>query len=128
MKIETKKPEKNINTRTSIDAVVRIDPDTKIHFQLSKRLFNIDLMIQGGGELNYSMLPNKDITLAGTYEIADGTTDVKMTGWPNKAFTITKGGYIRWDGKLDDPELNFQAVNKVHSSYTNPVDNKQREC
>ena len=122
------KAEKSINTRASVEAVVRIDPDTKIHFELSKRLFNIDLMIQGGGELNYSMLPNKDITLAGTYEIADGTTDVKITGWPNKAFTITKGGYIRWDGKLSDPELNFQAVNKVHSSYTNPVDNKQREA
>jgi hypothetical protein len=121
------KAEKSINTRASIDAVVRIDPETKIHFELSKRLFNIDLMIQGGGELNYSMLANRDITLAGTYEIADGTTDVKITGWPNKAFTITKGGYIRWDGKLSDPELNFQAVNKVHSSYTNPVDNKQRE-
>jgi len=121
------KAEKSISTRASIDAVVRIDPETKIHFELSKRLFNIDLMIQGGGELNYSMLANRDITLAGTYEIADGTTDVKITGWPNKAFTITKGGYIRWDGKLSDPELNFQAVNKVHSSYTNPVDNKQRE-
>jgi hypothetical protein len=73
-------------------------------------------------------MANQDITLAGTYVISDGTTDVKITGWPNKAFTITKGGFVRWDGKVNDPVLNFEAVNKVHSSYTNPVDNKQRDA
>jgi hypothetical protein len=122
------KAQKSISTRASIDAIVQIDPKTKINFQLSKRLFAIDLMVQGGGELNYDMQANQDVSLAGTYVISDGTTDVKITGWPNKAFTITKGGYVRWDGKVNDPELNFEAVNKVHSSYTNPVDNKQRDA
>jgi len=85
-------------------------------------------MIQGGGELNYKMLANKDITLSGKYEISDGTTDVKITGWPNKAFRISKGGYVQWDGKLKDPRLNIEAISKVHSSYLNPVDNKQRDA
>jgi autotransporter translocation and assembly factor TamB len=121
-------PERSIYTKTSIDATVKIDPATRINFQLTKRLFNIDLMIQGGGELNYKMLANKDITLSGKYEISDGTTDVKITGWPNKAFRISKGGYVQWDGKLKDPRLNIEAISKVHSSYLNPVDNKQRDA
>ncbi len=118
---------KSINTKASVDAIVQIDPDTKINVSLSKRMFNISLMIKGGGELNYNMLANKDADLAGKYEISEGSADVKITGWPNKSFRITRGGFVRWDGKLEDPELNFEAVNRVRSSYTNPVDNKQHD-
>jgi len=121
------KAENAIYSKSSIDALVRIDPATRINFQLSKRLFSIDLMIQGGGELSYDMMANQETNLSGTYEISDGTTDVKITGWPNKAFRITKGGYVRWDGKVNDPVLNFEAVSRVRSSYVNPVDNQQRQ-
>jgi hypothetical protein len=116
---------KSLKTNASVDAVVQIDPGTKINVSLSKRMFNISLMIKGGGELNYNMLANKDANLAGKYQISEGNADVKITGWPNKAFRITKGGFVRWDGKLEDPELNFEAVNRVRSTYTNPVDNKE---
>jgi translocation and assembly module TamB len=118
---------KPIYNRTSVEAIVAIDPATIINISLAKRLFNIDLMILGGGELNYNMLVNNQINLSGKYEISEGTADLKMTGWPNKPFRITKGGYLRWDGKLEDPELRFEAVNRVRSSYKNPVDNKQRD-
>ena len=106
---------------------MEIDPATKINISLSKKLYNIGIISQGGGVLNYSMLVNNQVNLTGKYEINEGTADVKMTGWPNKSFKITKGGFLRWDGKLEDPEINFEAVNKVRSSYTNPVDNKPRD-
>ena len=122
---QTVKP--NILTKTAIEAVVEIDPATKLNISMSTKLYNIGIMIQGGGELNYNMMENNQVNLAGKYVIGDGTAMVKMTGWPNKAFRIVKGGFIRWDGKLEDPELQFEAVNKVRSSYTNPVDNKQRD-
>jgi hypothetical protein len=116
---------KSINTKASVNAILQIDPDTKINVNLSKKMFNISLMIKGGGELNYNMLANKEANLAGKYELSEGNADVKITGWPNKEFRITRGGYARWDGKLEDPELNFEAVNRVRSTYTNPVDNKE---
>jgi hypothetical protein len=72
------------------------------------------------------MLVNSQVNISGKYEIQDGKANLKMVGWPNKAFRLTKGGFIRWDGKLDDPDLNLEAINKVKSSYTNPVDNKER--
>lgn len=128
---EQKRSEQTVNpnllTKNAIEAVVEIDPATKLNISLSKRLYNINIMIQGGGELNFNMLVNNQINLAGKYVIGDGTADVKMIGWPNKTFHIVKGGFIRWNGKLGDPELQFEAVNKVRSSYTNPVDNKQRD-
>jgi hypothetical protein len=117
---------RSIYNKTSVESIVEIDPSTRINIKLSKRMFNIDLKIQGGGELAYNMLVNSQVNLTGKYEISEGSADLKMVGWPSKFFRITKGGFIRWDGKLDDPELQFEATNRVKSSYVNPVDNKER--
>jgi translocation and assembly module TamB len=117
---------KNIINRTSIESIVQIDPATRISIDLSTRMFNIGMVIKGGGDLNYNMLVNKQVNLSGKYEVSEGSADLKMIGWPNKAFSISKGGFIRWDGKLNDPELKLEAINKVTSSYVNPVDNKER--
>jgi translocation and assembly module TamB len=117
---------KSLYNKTSIESIVEIDPTTRLSIELSKKMFNIGLVIKGGGELNYDMLVNNQVNLSGKYEVSEGSADLKMIGWPNKAFKIMKGGFIRWDGKLEDPELQFEAVNKVTSSYVNPVDNKER--
>jgi len=116
----------SIYNKSSIESIVEIDPATSLSVELSKKMFNIGLVIKGGGELNYAMQVNNQVNLSGKYEVNEGSADLKMIGWPNKAFKITKGGFIRWDGKLDDPELQFEAINKVTSSYVNPVDNKER--
>ncbi|MEA3478726.1 MAG: hypothetical protein U9R60_11140, partial [Bacteroidota bacterium] len=112
---------------SSIETIVEIDPATRINFNLAKRIYKIDIMIQGGGSLNYNMLNNNQVALSGKYEISDGNADVKLIGWPDKSFRIAQGGFIRWDGLLDNPELNFEALNKISSSYTNPVDGTQRD-
>jgi translocation and assembly module TamB len=112
---------------SSIKTIIEIDPATRISFNLSRRIYNIDLMIQGGGLLNYQMLTNNQEALSGRYEINEGAADLKLVGWPNKSFLIIPGGFIRWDGVIEDPELKFEASNKVRSSYTNPVDGTQRD-
>jgi len=85
------------------------------------------VQITGGGFLNYTLLPNKTINLSGIYEIQQGSSSLKIFGWPAKYFTISKGSFLRWDGKLEDPELNIATSSKVKGSYVNPVDNKTRE-
>ncbi len=72
------------------------------------------------------MLNNNQYSLSGRYPINEGDADLKLIGWPNKSFRIAKDGQIRWDGRIDDPELKFEASNRVASSYTNPVDGKVR--
>jgi len=112
---------------SSVETIVEIDPTTVINFTLSKRIFNIDLNITGGGLLQYQMLENNQVTLSGRYIISEGAADLKLVGWPNKSFQIAEGGYIRWNGMIENPELRFEAVNKVTTSYLNPVDGKNRE-
>lgn len=114
-------------TNSSIETIVKIDPTTLINFSLSKRAYDIDLNIRGGGAVKYNMLSNNQVSLMGRYEIREGEAELKLTGWPNKSFTISEGGYVRWNGRVDNPELKLGAANKVVSSYINPVDGKRRE-
>lgn len=116
-----------IRSNGSIETIVEIDPTTRINVELSEKLYNIGLIIQGGGILNYSMSSNNRSNLSGTYEISEGTAQLNMVGWPNKEFRISQGGYIRWEGNIEDPEINIEALNRVRSSYKNPVDGKERD-
>ncbi len=115
-----------IYNKSSIESEVVIDPETKININIARKMFSLDMAVKGGGHLNYNMLVNSQVNLSGRYEISEGTASLKMVGWPNKAFRLAKGGYILWDGKLDDPELNLEAINRVRSSYVNPADKKER--
>ena len=72
-------------------------------------------------------MPNRDISLSGTYEINQGSAELKIPGWPRKDFAITRGSYLRWDGQVENPELNVQTISKVRGSYNNPVDGQTRE-
>jgi hypothetical protein len=111
---------------SSIKTLVEIDPTTRINFNLEKRIYQVELRIQGGGTLNYSMLNQNQSSLSGTYNIGEGSCELRLVGWPNKTFEISEGAFVRWDGDLENPELNLTAMNKVASSYQNPLDGQQR--
>jgi hypothetical protein len=111
---------------SSIETVIEIDPSTMINFTLAKRMFDIFLNVKGGGNIQYS-LENDQMTVSGRYEIGEGTTLLKLVGWPDKRFSLTEGGYIRWDGLVENPELGIQAESKVSTSYVNPIDGKNRD-
>jgi hypothetical protein len=108
-----------------IQTTIEINPKTVFRFEVMG-LYDIHIAISGSGMLNYAMLPNNSMSLSGTYEIGEGTADLKFTGWPLKNFLITKGSSLRWDGEVTDPDLNLEATSKVKGSYVNPVDNKTR--
>ena len=116
---------KKISGLPSIQTTIEINPKSIFKIEYSSG-FDIDVKVSGKGLLNYSTLQNKNISLAGNYEINNGTSELKFTGWPMKSFSITPGSSIRWDGSYDDPLLNLEAISKVRGSYLNPIDNKDR--
>jgi len=111
--------------RSSVETIIEIDPSTIVNFTLAKRMFDIDLNVKGGGNMQYN-LENEQMTLLGMYEIGEGATLLKLVGWPDKSFRLTEGGFIRWDGRIENPELSLSAENKVSTSYVNPIDGKGR--
>ena len=121
-----KVPVKTFTRSPDIEAAIEINPNSLFNFKIS-RGFDIGAQITGGGFLTYGLMPNKDISLSGTYEINQGTAQLKIPGWPRKDFTITPGSFLRWDGQVDNPELNVETISKVRGSYDNPVDGQTRE-
>jgi translocation and assembly module TamB len=117
---------KELSKMPSIQTSIEITPKSVFNFEISSS-FDVGVKISGSGFLNYEMLPNNTMSLAGSYEIQQGTTELKMVGWPRKYFTIVAGSSIRWNGKIDDPEINLEATSRVRSSYENPIDNKNRD-
>jgi hypothetical protein len=113
-------------TSPNIEASIEIDPNSLFTFQISSG-YDIGIRINGGGFLNYALLPNKSIHLSGTYEIERGSSELKIPGWPRKNFIITPGSYLKWNGAIDNPELRVETTTKVRGSYYNPVDGKNRE-
>jgi hypothetical protein len=109
-----------------IEATVEINPNTVFNFDISKG-FDIGVRISGGGFLTYSMMPNSTIDLTGLYEIRQGSSELKIPGWPRKDFTITPGSFVKWDGEVDDPDLRVETTSRVRGSYVNPIDSKTRD-
>jgi hypothetical protein len=108
-----------------IETLIRINPKSIFNVKITD-LYNVDITIAGDGLLNYTLLPNNTMSLNGMYEISSGNCKLKITGWPLKDFNISKGSSFRWNGNVENPELNLEATSKVKGSYMNPIDNKSR--
>jgi len=122
----SRKVENNILSRPNIEASIEINPNSLFNFEIS-RGYDIGINITGGGFLNYGVLQNGTISLNGTYEINQGSSTLKIPGWPRKDFVITAGSSVKWNGAVDNPELNIATTSRVRGSYYNPVDGKNRE-
>ncbi len=116
---------REISDMPSVQTTIEIDPKSRFNFDIYSG-YEIHISILGSGLLNYSLLPNNTMSLTGRYEISEGTSKLKFSGWPIKNFLISKGSSMRWDGDVADPDVNLEATSKVKGSYVNPVDNKTR--
>ncbi|MDZ7635199.1 MAG: translocation/assembly module TamB domain-containing protein [Bacteroidales bacterium] len=85
-----KAPVKSFSRSPDIDAAIEINPNSLFNFSIS-RGFDIRAQITGGGFLTYGLLPNEDISLSGTYEINEGSAELKIPGWPEKRFHYYAG-------------------------------------
>jgi hypothetical protein len=122
-------PETGQQQRTTqmpnIETTIGINSNSIFNVRISD-IYDVDITIGGDGLLNYNMLPNNTMSLNGIYEIKTGDCKLKITGWPLKSFKITPGSSLRWDGTVENPELNIEAGTRVKGSYLNPIDNKSR--
>jgi translocation and assembly module TamB len=122
-------PETGQKQRTTqmpnIETTIGINSKSIFNVKISD-IYGVDITIGGDGLLNYNMLPNNSMSLNGVYEIKTGDCKLKITGWPLKNFKITPGSSLRWDGSVENPDLNIEASTRVKGSYLNPIDNKSR--
>jgi len=84
---------------------VLLDEDTGDNFKVS-----------GEGDLNFTMNPNGNMTLAGVFEAQDGHYEMNLYNLVNRRFNITPESQVTWSGDPFDAKLDVKALYKVETS------------
>ncbi len=73
-----------------------------------------NISVRGGGALQLSMAKDGTTLLNGTYDITGGDVSFKLPMLPvSKSFDIVDGSDLRWNGEMENPELNITASEDV---------------
>ncbi len=73
-----------------------------------------NISVQGGGALRFAVRPDGTTTLNGSYDINNGNVTFKLPMLPmSKSFKIVDGSLLRWNGSIDNPEMNITATEEV---------------
>ncbi|MDB5255375.1 MAG: hypothetical protein JWM14_70 [Chitinophagaceae bacterium] len=92
----------------SLKAKIAVDRNTS--FTLLVDPFSGDsLQVKGKADLIFSLDPNGDMGLSGSYVISDGSYKATLEGFVAKDFKIVKGSRIDWYGDILDAKVDVTA-------------------
>jgi hypothetical protein len=94
---------------------VRLDPAVRVNVDMSDQNESYIELI-GGGNLTYQYTPTGDMFLNGRYTLTGGSVKYAYSVIPSKVFAIQDGSYMEWNGTIEDPTMNLNAINKVSTS------------
>jgi hypothetical protein len=103
-----------------MNAKVIINPEARLRMEYSENM-DFDIMLSGNGNISYSGDRSGRESMVGTYSVKQGQAILKLQGLAPKNFVISPSSYLRWDGEVDNPIINIQAVYSVKGSYENPA-------
>ncbi|WP_336515795.1 translocation/assembly module TamB domain-containing protein [Pollutibacter soli] len=81
------------------------------------------LRMKGEGQLSGAIDPGGELTLAGSYEISEGTYELTFN-FIKRKFDINSGSKIIWKGQATEADVDITAVYKVDSSPLDLVENQ----
>lgn len=97
---------------------IHIDPAVRLGVDLSPGHQDY-VQVMGGGDLRFQSPPFGTMSLTGRYNLSGGG-DVRYN-FPvvgRKLFSIDPESYLSWSGKVDNPYINFKAVQRVRADVT----------
>lgn len=98
-----------------IAALLNIGKDAAITIVIDEETGD-NFKVSGEGDLNFTMKPNGNMTLAGVYEVYDGHYELNLYGLVNRKFNLVSGSRITWSGDPFDAKLDIKALYKVETS------------
>lgn len=94
---------------------VEIDPQTLVTIVVDEHAGDY-LEIRGGGLISYGIDPGGRISLAGRYEISDGSYQMTFYDVIRRNFNIVSGSHIIWTGDPLDATVDISARHVVRTS------------
>lgn len=109
----------NTSSLQGMDVSVNIEVDKAADFTLIVDQGNGDFLnVSGDAQLSAGIDPSGKITLAGTYEIEEGSYDLTFN-FLHRKFYIVKGSKITWEGEPTDANVDITAK---YTASTAPLD------
>jgi hypothetical protein len=103
---------KNVATNEggiSVNTLINIAPNVGVTVNLSDDGSNY-AQAKGGGELNFSMTQENEMSLTGRYILSGGDVRYSLPVIGIKTFAIKEGSYVEWTGNAENPDLNITAI------------------
>lgn len=99
-----------------INVLLHIDPAVIANVKMGA---TDDISVTGGGDLNFSYPPYGEMSLTGTYNVGGGKLKYNVAPVIGvKEFTLAPSSYIQFNGKPDNPYLNFTANYKQKANVS----------
>jgi translocation and assembly module TamB len=94
---------------------VQVDPQTELTVIVDPRAGD-QVVIHGGGDLSFGIDPSGFMSLAGRYEINDGSYQLSFYDVARRGFDIRPGSSIVWSGDPLDAEIDISGIYSVRTS------------
>ena len=95
-----------------LQMLINIGEQVRFGVELSES-GNDRVLIQGGGNLLFSMKPESGMTLSGKYILTDGSVVYNVPVVGKKEFAIRHGSFVEWASDVMNPILNIAASSQV---------------
>jgi len=111
-------------TVKGMDVSLNIDVDPNAEFNVIIDPGTGDaLFIKGTAELNAGIDPGGNISLAGTYEVSEGSYELSFNMLKRK-FLFKKGSTIVWNGEMMSADLNITAAYDINAAPIDLLENQ----
>lgn len=125
--VTTNKKKTNYVSLGGLDMLmtVHIDPSVRMKVDLDATSDN-RVELEGGGNLSLKYSPQGDMLLSGRYTLSGGLMKYALPVIAAKKFAIENGSYLEWNGKINDPFINFKATDRIRASVTDKESGSSR--
>ncbi|PXZ43676.1 hypothetical protein DMB45_10090 [Sanguibacteroides justesenii] len=112
------------NSSLDILLLLNISPLVNLNVLLSDNGQN-RVVINGGGELTYSLSPLNESRLVGKYVLTGGSVNYSIPVIGEKVFTIQDGNFVEWTGDMANPMLNITAAENISANVSDDNQNSR---
>ena len=102
-------------TGFDIATKLKIGKDAAVTIVIDKETGD-NFKVSGEGDLDFTMNPNGNITLAGVYEVQNGHYEMNLYNLVNRKFNLNPKSRITWSGDPFDAKLDIKATYEVKTS------------
>ncbi|MBL3655449.1 translocation/assembly module TamB domain-containing protein [Fulvivirga sediminis] len=99
----------------NISANINIDNNNTLNVVIDP-VTGDKLSVKGNSTLKLNIEPSGEMSLAGRYEVYEGSYNMNFYGLVKREFRLERGSYLLWTGDVLNARMDLSAVNEVRAA------------